>query len=100
MYGIDQTSQPDKLENTSLEWDYNNIGLIVITTMDDRIQNQIMDIDTHDRNHNLTVKTTFMKSYYFRYDDIYKEKEQQKNTIEPQSREVRRTFEKKRVKSL
>lgn len=52
-----------------------------------------MDIDTHDRNH-LTVKTTFMKSF-FHYDDIYKEKEQQKNTIEPQSREVRRTFEKK-----
>lgn len=63
MFGIDQTSQPDKLENTSLEWDYNNIGLIMITTMDDRIQNQIMGIDTHDLNHNLTVKTTFMKSF-------------------------------------
>lgn len=65
MFGFDQTSQPHKLENTSLEWDYNNIGLIMITTMDDRIRNYVMDTDNHNRNHNLTVtvKTTFMKSF-------------------------------------
>lgn len=32
-----------------------------------------MDIDTHDRNYNLTVKTSKQHSWnHFRYDDIYK----------------------------